>query len=141
MNESGDKLSRAYRDFAREEPSSALDTSILAASARALKRPSVSRRWGVPAPRGKLEAVAPQRKDIAQSEAFPQQQNVAPAAAAPAPPAAAGAASAGAPASAADAMQRPAESQSLKRMAPAGAAAAKVRTVDEPELELERIGT
>ena len=43
------------------------------------------------------------------------------------------------PATAAD-MQRPsAESQSLKRMAPAAPAAAKVRTADDRELQLERI--
>jgi len=230
MNEPGDKLSRAYRDLAREEPPSALDASILAASARALRRPSASRRWAVPVsiaavfvlalgltlemqreqpgietsapaagsippravapqpaplpqaeapvtqsvpeaprsqerarpspkpqlskPRDKLEAVAPQRKDTAiREEAAPAPAVAAPQAASPAPqafptqvnvaplPAAAGAVGSmqAPPATAAD-MQRPsAESQSLKRMAPAAPAAAKVRTADDRELQLERI--
>src|SRR5947209_5835224 len=48
MTDSNDKLARAYRDLAREEPSSAVDAAILAASTRALRRPPASRRWLVP---------------------------------------------------------------------------------------------
>jgi outer membrane biosynthesis protein TonB len=48
MSEPGDKLSRAYRDLGREDPSSSLDATILAASSRALRRPSASRRWAMP---------------------------------------------------------------------------------------------
>ena len=47
MAEPGDKLERAYRGLAREEPPSALDASILEASRRAVRRPS-STRWAMP---------------------------------------------------------------------------------------------
>ena len=47
MTEPGDKLERAYRGLAREEPSSALDAAILDASRRAVHRSSSSR-WAVP---------------------------------------------------------------------------------------------
>ena len=46
MSEPGDKLTRAYRDLAREEPPPALDRAILAASQRALRRPSLARLLG-----------------------------------------------------------------------------------------------
>ena len=48
MAESDDKLSASYRKLAREEPSAELDAAILAASRRALGRPSFARRWGAP---------------------------------------------------------------------------------------------
>lgn len=48
MSESDGKLNAAYRSLAREEPPSALDASILAASRSALARPSASRRWAAP---------------------------------------------------------------------------------------------
>jgi len=48
MNESGDKLDAAYRGLAREEPRAAIDDAILAASRRALAKPSLSRRWAAP---------------------------------------------------------------------------------------------
>jgi hypothetical protein len=60
MPESGDKLGRAYRELAREEPSASLDAAILAASRRAVKsapesapRRGFATRWGAP-----LSAVA-----------------------------------------------------------------------------------
>jgi hypothetical protein len=50
MTEPGDKLAKHYRDLAREEPPAALDAAILAASRRAVvARPSLSRRWAMPA--------------------------------------------------------------------------------------------
>ena len=48
MADPNDKLQRAYRDLAREEPPRSLDAAILAASARAVRRPSAMRRWGAP---------------------------------------------------------------------------------------------
>jgi hypothetical protein len=221
MTERDDKLARAYRGLAREEPSSALDASILAASRSALRPRSASRRWAVPvsiaavlvlavgvtlemqreqpgietsapaagsippravapqpaplpqaeapvtpvtpvapeAPRQareraspkpqvstpgqKLETIAPQRKDMAEpamrEEAAPAPK-VAPAAPQAFPPTQVNVAPPPAPpATAADTMQPAAESQSLKRMAPAGAAAAKVRAARGPEAELEHI--
>jgi resuscitation-promoting factor RpfA len=48
MIEGQDKLSKRYRDLAREEPPAALDAAILAASRRAVSKPSFSRRWGAP---------------------------------------------------------------------------------------------
>ena len=48
MSEPGDKLTRAYRDLAREEPPPALDRAILAASQRALHRPSLARESKTP---------------------------------------------------------------------------------------------
>jgi hypothetical protein len=48
MTERDDKLERAYRGLAREEPPASLDEAILAASRRALTKPSFTRRWGVP---------------------------------------------------------------------------------------------
>ena len=48
MSDGDDMLSKRYRDLAREEPPSALDATILAASRRAVAKPSFSRRWGVP---------------------------------------------------------------------------------------------
>ncbi|HSN20479.1 MAG TPA: hypothetical protein VLS49_07375, partial [Usitatibacter sp.] len=49
MAEPDDKLERAYRSLAREEPPRALDEAILAAARRAVARPSLARRWGIPA--------------------------------------------------------------------------------------------
>ena len=43
-----DKLDESYRRLAREEPSASIDTAILAASRRALGRPSLTRRWAMP---------------------------------------------------------------------------------------------
>lgn len=48
MTDSGDTLARRYRELPREEPRAALDEAILAASRRALARPSASRRWAAP---------------------------------------------------------------------------------------------
>ncbi len=48
MNETGDKLNAAYRALPREEPRAAIDSAILAASRRALEKPSASRRWAAP---------------------------------------------------------------------------------------------
>lgn len=48
MTDHDDKLTRRYRELAREEPRAALDTAILAASRRATARPSASRRWAMP---------------------------------------------------------------------------------------------
>ena len=48
MTDSDDKLLRRYRVLSREEPPRALDDAILAASRRALAKPSWSRRWAAP---------------------------------------------------------------------------------------------
>ena len=48
MTDGDDKLSRRYRDLAREEPSARIDAAILSASRHAVAKPPLSRRWGVP---------------------------------------------------------------------------------------------
>src|SRR5260221_785872 len=48
MTDSGDHLARRYRELSREEPRAALDEAILAASRRAVAKPSWSRRWAAP---------------------------------------------------------------------------------------------
>jgi hypothetical protein len=48
MSEHDEKLDRAYRALANEEPPASLDAAILAASRRAVARPSLARRWAVP---------------------------------------------------------------------------------------------
>jgi hypothetical protein len=48
MSETGDKLNAAYRALPRDEPRAAIDAAILAASRRALEKPSASRRWAAP---------------------------------------------------------------------------------------------
>lgn len=48
MTDHDDKVRRRYRELAREEPSADLDTAILAASRRAVARPSAASRWGPP---------------------------------------------------------------------------------------------
>src|SRR5579862_5102629 len=48
MTDGDEKLSRRYRELAREEPSPGLDAAILAASRHAVARPPLSRRWGLP---------------------------------------------------------------------------------------------
>jgi len=48
MTDGDDKLSRRYRELAREQPPGALDAAILDASRRAVAKPSFSRRWGIP---------------------------------------------------------------------------------------------
>jgi hypothetical protein len=48
MSGTDDKVGSAYRSLGREEPPSALDSRILAASRDALARPSASRRWAAP---------------------------------------------------------------------------------------------
>jgi hypothetical protein len=45
---SDDKLKAAYSALPREEPGAAIDDAILAASRRAVARPSASRRWAAP---------------------------------------------------------------------------------------------
>ncbi len=46
MTDHDDKVTRRYRELAREEPGPALDTAILAASRRAVARRSAASRWG-----------------------------------------------------------------------------------------------
>src|ERR1700682_5573220 len=48
MTDSDDNLARRYRELSREEPRAALDEAILAASRRAVAKPSWSRRWAAP---------------------------------------------------------------------------------------------
>src|SRR5260221_177437 len=48
MTESDEKLLQRYRELAREEPARAVDEAILAASRRAVARPSLARRWAPP---------------------------------------------------------------------------------------------
>jgi hypothetical protein len=48
MTDSDDKLLRRYRSLSREEPPRALDEAILAASRRAVARPTLARRWAAP---------------------------------------------------------------------------------------------
>jgi mono/diheme cytochrome c family protein len=48
MTDPDDKLERAYRALAKEEPPPALDAAILSAARRSVTRPSLARRWGVP---------------------------------------------------------------------------------------------
>ena len=48
MSEPDDRLERTYRSLAREEPPASLDARVLAAARRAVARPSLARRWGVP---------------------------------------------------------------------------------------------
>ncbi len=48
MTDSDDNLVRRYRELSREEPRAALDAAILAASRRAVAKPSWSRRWAAP---------------------------------------------------------------------------------------------
>ena len=48
MTDHDDKVTRRYRELARDEPGSALDAAILAAARRAVARPSAARRWGPP---------------------------------------------------------------------------------------------
>src|SRR5476651_251516 len=48
MTDSDDTVARHYRELTREEPRTAIDTAILAASRRAVAKPSLSRRWAAP---------------------------------------------------------------------------------------------
>src|SRR5471032_510571 len=48
MTDSDDTVARRYRELSHEEPRAALDDAILAASRRAVAKPSLSRRWAVP---------------------------------------------------------------------------------------------
>jgi hypothetical protein len=48
MTDSDDTVARRYRELSREEPRAALDEAILAASRRAVAKPSLSRRWAAP---------------------------------------------------------------------------------------------
>ncbi len=48
MTDHDDKVTRRYRELAREEPGAALDAAILAASRRAVTRRSAASRWGPP---------------------------------------------------------------------------------------------
>ena len=48
MTDSDDTVARRYRELSREEPRAALDDAILAASRRAVAKPSLSRRWAAP---------------------------------------------------------------------------------------------
>jgi outer membrane biosynthesis protein TonB len=48
MTDHDDKVTRRYRELAREEPGAALDAAILAASHRAVARRSAASRWGPP---------------------------------------------------------------------------------------------
>ncbi len=58
MSEPDDRVERAYRSLAREEPPASLDASILAAARRAVARPSLARRWGVPLSAAAVLALA-----------------------------------------------------------------------------------
>ena len=58
MSEPGDRLDRAYRSLAREEPPASLDAQVLAAARRAVARPSLARRWGVPVSMAALLVLA-----------------------------------------------------------------------------------
>jgi hypothetical protein len=48
MTDRDEELARLYRALAKEEPPEALDAAILAASRRAVARPSLVRRWAAP---------------------------------------------------------------------------------------------
>src|SRR5690349_7694643 len=48
MSDMDDKVGAAYRSLGRDEPPSALDARILAASRAAVAKPSLSRRWAAP---------------------------------------------------------------------------------------------
>ncbi len=48
MTDDEDRLTRRYRELAREEPPAAVDASILAASRRAVKSRPASQRWAAP---------------------------------------------------------------------------------------------
>ena len=48
MSDRDEELARLYRALAKEEPPEALDATILAASRRAVVRPSLARRWAGP---------------------------------------------------------------------------------------------
>jgi hypothetical protein len=48
MTDHDDKLKRAWRALAKEEPPAALDAAILAAARRSVARPSFARRWAMP---------------------------------------------------------------------------------------------
>lgn len=48
MSDRDEELARLYRALAKEEPPEALDAAILAASRRAVVRPSLARRWAGP---------------------------------------------------------------------------------------------
>lgn len=58
MSDPGDRLDRTYRSLAREEPPASLDAEILAAARRAVARPSLARRWGVPVSMAALLVLA-----------------------------------------------------------------------------------
>lgn len=89
MIEPGDNLVKHYRDLAREEPPAALDSAILAASRRAVGRPSLSRRWAMPVSIAAVLVLAfgvtlqMQREEPGVATSTPQYKSVA-----PAPPAA-----------------------------------------------------
>ena len=95
MSEHDDPLRRAYRALANEEPPRELDEAILAAARRAVARPSLARRWGVPVSIAALLVIAlgvtlemqrgKPRVELEQRAAPPalEQESAAPAARAP----------------------------------------------------------
>ncbi|HXS53633.1 MAG TPA: hypothetical protein VN782_13960 [Usitatibacter sp.] len=93
MSEPNDRLERAYRSLAREEPPAALDARVLAAAHRAVARPSAARRWGVPVSLAALLVLAVgvtlemQHEQPGIETSAPSERPSAPAEAAPAPPA------------------------------------------------------
>src|SRR6185437_6238208 len=93
MSEPNDRLERAYRSLAREEPPGALDARVLAAAHRAVARPSAARRWGVPVSLAALLVLAVgvtlemQHEQPGIETSAPSERPSAPAEAAPAPPA------------------------------------------------------
>jgi hypothetical protein len=91
MTDPDDKLERRYRELSREEPRAALDAAILAASRRAVAKPSWSRRWAAPVSIAAVLVLAlgvtleMQREEPGIESSPPlQRQEPAPAAAAPA---------------------------------------------------------
>src|ERR1700674_2822501 len=90
MTDHDDRLSRRYRELAREEPSAATDAAILAASRRALARPSFTRRWAVPASIAAVLVLAfgvtleMQREQPGIESSAPEVRSIAPAAPEPA---------------------------------------------------------
>jgi hypothetical protein len=140
MTDPDDKLERAYRALAKEEPPPALDAAILSAARRSVTRPSLARRWGVPVSLAAVLMLAigvtlEMRNEKPGVEmaapAAPEALRAAPAPAAPPP--------AEAPAAPPVAAQlAPAPKAAAKREA-AGATADVMAKAHDPHAELERI--
>jgi hypothetical protein len=147
MTDPDDKLERAYRALAKEEPPPALDAAILSAARRSVTRPSLARRWGVPVSLAAVLMLAigvtlEMRNEKPGVEmaapAAPEALRAAPAPAAP-PPAAPAEAPAEAPVAPPVAAQlAPTPKAAAKREA-AGATADVMANAHDPHAELERI--